>query len=161
MLRHRAVLGPPFNWYGAVVLVLAEALFFAAAAAPHPGERGRALGFVGASTLAEALRLTWPFGALPLGGVFLGQADGPLVELARLGGPLGVTAGVSPGARPGPVTTSAGAGSVDGPARRAGCRPRRGSPRCGRRGRGGSRRGELPCARAGVALVQGGGPSAA
>ncbi len=83
-----------FNWYGAVVLVLVEALFFAAAAAATPPDRGRAPAFVAACTLAEALRMTWPFGGLPLGGVFLGQADGPLVELARLGGPLLITAGV-------------------------------------------------------------------
>ena len=38
--------------------------------------------------------MTWPFGGLPLGGVFLGQAHGPLVQLARLGGPLLITAGV-------------------------------------------------------------------
>ena len=82
-----------FNWYGALVLVLIEALFFAAAAALTPPERGRALAFVGACTLAEALRMTWPFGGLPLGGVFLGQAGGPLLQLARLGGPLLVTAG--------------------------------------------------------------------
>ncbi len=83
-----------FNWYGAVVLILVEALFFAAAAALTPPARGRAPAFVGACTLAEALRMTWPFGGLPLGGVFLGQAGGPLVQLARLGGPLLVTAGV-------------------------------------------------------------------
>jgi apolipoprotein N-acyltransferase len=83
-----------FNWYGAVVLVLVEALFFAAAAALTPPDHGRALAFVGACTLAEALRMTWPFGGLPLGGVFLGQARAPLVELARLGGPLLMTAGV-------------------------------------------------------------------
>ncbi|HEY1715351.1 MAG TPA: apolipoprotein N-acyltransferase [Solirubrobacteraceae bacterium] len=83
-----------FNWYGAVVLILAEALFFAAAAALTPPVRGRAPAFVSACTLAEALRMTWPFGGLPLGGVFLGQADGPLVQLARLGGPLLITAGV-------------------------------------------------------------------
>jgi apolipoprotein N-acyltransferase len=83
-----------FNWYGALVLVLAEACFPAAAAAFTPPHRGRALGFVGAFTLAEALRLTWPFGGVPLGGVFLGQADGPLVQLARLGGPLTLTAGI-------------------------------------------------------------------
>jgi apolipoprotein N-acyltransferase len=83
-----------FNWYGAVVLVLIEALFFAAAAALTPPRRGRALAFVGAATLAEAVRMTWPFGGLPLGGVWLGQADGPLVQLARLGGPLLVTAAV-------------------------------------------------------------------
>ena len=83
-----------FNWYGAVVLILVEALFFAAAAALTPPTRGRALAFVAACTLAEAVRMTWPFGGLPLGGVFLGQADGPLVQLARLGGPLLITAGV-------------------------------------------------------------------
>jgi apolipoprotein N-acyltransferase len=83
-----------FNWYGALALVLVEALFFAAAAGLTPPARGRALAFVGACTLAEALRMTWPFGGLPLGGVFLGQADGPLVDLARVGGPLLITAGV-------------------------------------------------------------------
>jgi apolipoprotein N-acyltransferase len=83
-----------FNWYGAVVLILVEALFFAAAAAATPARRGRALAFVAACTLAECVRMAWPFGGLPLGGVFLGQARGPLVELARLGGPLLITAGV-------------------------------------------------------------------
>ena len=83
-----------FNWYGAVVLILVEALFFAAAAALTPPVRGRAPAFVAACTLAEAVRMTWPFGGLPLGGVFLGQAGGPLVQLARLGGPLLITAGV-------------------------------------------------------------------
>lgn len=38
--------------------------------------------------------MTWPFGGLPLGGVFLGQAGGPLLQLARPGGPLLITAGV-------------------------------------------------------------------
>jgi apolipoprotein N-acyltransferase len=83
-----------FNWYGAVVLILVEALFFAAAALATPARRGRAPAFVGACTLAEAVRMTWPFGGLPLGGVFLGQAGSPLVELARLGGPLLITAGI-------------------------------------------------------------------
>jgi apolipoprotein N-acyltransferase len=83
-----------FNWYGALVLVLVEAIFFAVAAGLTPPAQGRALAFVGAYTLAEALRMTWPFGGLPLGGVFLGQANGPLVDLARLGGPLLLTAGV-------------------------------------------------------------------
>ena len=56
-----------FNWYGAVVLILVEALFFAAAAGATPPRRGRALAFVGACTLAEAVRMTWPFGGLPAG----------------------------------------------------------------------------------------------
>ena len=83
-----------FNWYGALVLVCVEALFMSVAAVATPRQRGRAPAFVGAWTLAEALRMTWPFGGLPLGGVSLGQADGPLVQLARPGGPLLVTAGV-------------------------------------------------------------------
>ena len=83
-----------FNWYGAVVLMALEAVFFAFAALVTPPRRGRALAFVAASTLAEAIRMTWPFGGLPLGGVFLGQADGPLLPLVRLGGPLLLTAGV-------------------------------------------------------------------
>ena len=36
--------------------------------------------------------MTWPFGGLPIGGVFLGQAGGPLLGAARLGGPLLLTA---------------------------------------------------------------------
>jgi apolipoprotein N-acyltransferase len=83
-----------FNWYGAVLLVALEALFFAVAALLTPPRRGRAPAFIAANTLAEAVRMTWPFGGLPLGGVFLGQADGPLLSLARLGGPLLLTAGV-------------------------------------------------------------------
>jgi apolipoprotein N-acyltransferase len=83
-----------FNWYGAVLLIALEALFFAAAALLTPPRRGRAPAFIAAGTLAEAVRMTWPFGGLPLGGVFLGQADGPLLALARIGGPLLLTAGV-------------------------------------------------------------------
>jgi apolipoprotein N-acyltransferase len=83
-----------FNWYGAAVLIALEALFFAAASLLTPARRGRGIAFVAASTLAEAARMTWPFGGLPLGGVFLGQADGPLLPLARIGGPLLLTAAV-------------------------------------------------------------------
>ncbi len=38
--------------------------------------------------------MNWPFGGIPLGGVFLGQADGPVLGVARLGGPLALTATV-------------------------------------------------------------------
>jgi len=64
----------------------------AAAAVLVPPERGRLCSFVGAFTLLEAVRMTWPFGGVPLGGVFLGQAGGPLLVVARLGGPLLLTA---------------------------------------------------------------------
>jgi apolipoprotein N-acyltransferase len=83
-----------FNWYGALALILLEALALGIAAACTPPRRGRAPAFVAANTLLEAIRMTWPFGGLPLGGIFLGQADGPLLQLARIGGPLLVTAGV-------------------------------------------------------------------
>jgi apolipoprotein N-acyltransferase len=99
-----------FNWYGAVVLILVEALFFAAAGALTPPARGRALAFVGACTLAECVRMAWPFGGLPIGGVWLGQAGGPLLPLARLGGPLLLTAAVWAG---GVVVATAGSWAVD------------------------------------------------
>ncbi len=72
--------------------VLVEAVPLALAGALTPPERGRLFAFVGAATLAEALRMSWPFGGLPVGGVFLGQAGGPLLGAARLGGPLLLTA---------------------------------------------------------------------
>ena len=81
-----------FNWYGAAALMAVEALSMAAAAVLVPPERGRLCSFVGAFTLLEAVRMTWPFGGVPLGGVFLGQAGGPLLVVARLGGPLLLTA---------------------------------------------------------------------
>jgi len=81
-----------FNWYGAAVLMMAEALSMAAAGALVPPWRGRMPAFVGAFTLAEALRMNWPWGGLPIGGVFLGQAGGPLLATARVGGPLLLTA---------------------------------------------------------------------
>jgi apolipoprotein N-acyltransferase len=72
--------------YGALTLV--ESLFIAAACALTPPGRGRVVGLVGLLTLAEIGRETWPFGGLPLGGIDLGQAGGPLVYTARLGGSL-------------------------------------------------------------------------
>ncbi len=81
-----------FNWYGAVALVVVESVFFSVAAGLTAPRRGRALSYVGGFTLLEAARMTWPFGGLPVGGVFLGQAGGPLLGAARLGGPLLLTA---------------------------------------------------------------------
>ncbi len=37
---------------------------------------------------ADALRSLWPFGGLPLGGIDLGQADGPFAALVTIGGRL-------------------------------------------------------------------------
>jgi apolipoprotein N-acyltransferase len=79
-----------FNVYGGAVLIAAEAIAVAlgALAAPGEGPLRRLLALPAAMTLAEAARLRWPFGGLPLGGVALGQVGGPLLDAARLGGPL-------------------------------------------------------------------------
>ena len=103
-----------FNWYGAVVLVALEALTMALAAACTPRRAGRPGAFVGAFTLLEAVRMAWPFGGLPIGGVYLGQAGGPLLGAARLGGPLLLTALV--------WAIGAVVGSIGPPALRAGWR---------------------------------------
>ena len=52
----------------------------------------RSLAFVcsvaAAIVTADALRSLWPFGGLPLGGIDLGQADGPFAALVTFGGRL-------------------------------------------------------------------------
>jgi len=85
-----------FTLAGALVLIAVEALFPAVACLMVPPRpvAARALAFPAAMTLAESLRMTWPFGGLPIGGVFLGQADGPVLDVARLGGPLALTLAV-------------------------------------------------------------------
>jgi len=90
-----------FNWYGAVALMVIEALFFAAAAAAITPGRGRTLSAIGALTLAEAARESWPLGGLPIGGLPLGQVGGPLLPIARLVGPAGLVTAT--------VVTAAGA----------------------------------------------------
>ena len=79
-----------FNWYGALLLMIIEALFFAAAAAVMTPDRGRTLSAIGAFTLAEAARQSWPLGGLPIGSLSLGQTDGPLFDMARIIGPFGL-----------------------------------------------------------------------
>ena len=83
-----------FTLVGAAVLIAVESLFVGVAClgVPRGPVWARALAFPAAMTLAEAARQTWPFGGLPIGGVFLGQAGGPLLGTARLGGPLLLTA---------------------------------------------------------------------
>lgn len=77
-----------FSRPGAVVVVVLETLFvMAAAAATPPGRRGQAA-LPGALVIAEAARGAMPFGGLPMAGLALGQAGGPLAGTARVGGPL-------------------------------------------------------------------------
>jgi apolipoprotein N-acyltransferase len=88
-----------FTLIGAIALMVIEALFPAVACLVVPSRTvgARALAYPAAMTLAEAARMAWPFGGLPIGGVFLGQAGGPVLGLARLGGPLLLTAAVFAG----------------------------------------------------------------
>ena len=78
-----------FTLPGAVVLIAVEAGFMAVAclAVPPGPVAARALAFPAALTLAEAARMTWPFGGLPIGGVFLGQAGGPVLGRGPAGRP--------------------------------------------------------------------------
>ena len=88
-----------FTLVGAIALIVIEALFPAVACLVVPARPmgASALAYPAAMTLAEAARMSWPFGGLPLGGVFLGQAGGPVLGMARLGGPLLLTAAVFAG----------------------------------------------------------------
>jgi len=86
-----------FTVPGAITLMVVESRVHRGRPAwPYRRRRSRPgrWAFPAALTLAEALRTSWPFGGLPIGGVFLGQAGGPLLGAARLGGPLGLTAAV-------------------------------------------------------------------
>lgn len=77
-----------FNWYGAIVLMLVESFIISAPTLLVARRRGEHLALIGALVLAMWLRASWPFGGLPIGDPSLGQSGGPLLSLARLGGPL-------------------------------------------------------------------------
>ncbi|MGB9111640.1 MAG: hypothetical protein WCF24_02810, partial [Acidimicrobiales bacterium] len=81
-----------FTGWGYLVLVLFESLLVGIACLLVGPSRGRLIGFAASITLLEAMRDTFPFGGVPLGGLALSQADGPLLGLARLGGPYVVVA---------------------------------------------------------------------
>ena len=83
-----------FNAVGAVLVVLLETSFVATAAAATPPGRWRVLALPATVVLAEAARGAVPFGGLPMAGIGLGQAGGPLAHAARLGGEL-VVAGLA------------------------------------------------------------------
>ncbi len=76
-----------FHAVGWVAIVAMEAGLLALGMAAVPG-RGVAVGLPAVLVLVEAVRGRWPFGGLPLAGLDLGQVDGPLLPVARLGGHL-------------------------------------------------------------------------
>jgi apolipoprotein N-acyltransferase len=57
---------------------------------PIRAPRVMILAFPSLVTLGELLRYRWPLGGLPLAGVALGQVNGPLLPVARLGGDLAI-----------------------------------------------------------------------
>jgi apolipoprotein N-acyltransferase len=83
-----------FHLVGWVALVALESALFAVVVAVVPAGRGAGrvpvLALPAALVLAEAVRGRWPFEGLPLAGLDLGQAGGPLLPVARLGGHLAV-----------------------------------------------------------------------
>jgi apolipoprotein N-acyltransferase len=82
-----------FSVYGYVALVVVSTLFSVAAAVAVPAGRRRyvVLALPAALVLADWARDRFPLGGLPLAGLSLGQAAGPLATAARLGGSLAVT----------------------------------------------------------------------
>jgi apolipoprotein N-acyltransferase len=104
--RQRAVRGFAFGagwlfpgmgwmWFltapGYVVAALLFAGLHAVAAFVAPTGRWRVLGRPLTHTLVEALRLVVPFGGVPLATIAIGQAGGPLLGIARVGGVLLLT----------------------------------------------------------------------
>lgn len=55
---------------------------------PIKAPRVMVLAFPALVTIGELVRYRWPLGGLPLAGVALGQTNGPLLPVARLGGDL-------------------------------------------------------------------------
>jgi apolipoprotein N-acyltransferase len=82
-----------FNVGGYVALLVLSMVFTAAAGAVVGSRRwiGVLVGLPAALMAGDWARGHFPFGGLPLGGIALGQAAGPLVPVARLGGPMLVT----------------------------------------------------------------------
>lgn len=77
---------------GWIALVVAQAALVAAAcAATTPGPL-RFLALPACLVLLEAVRSRWPLGGFPLASPSLGQVDGPLLDLARIGGSLTLVA---------------------------------------------------------------------
>lgn len=85
-------LGPGLAWMrsftlpGWLIATAVYAGYFAVAAALAPPRAGRRTALGAGVVAAELLRWSWPFGGVPVSSLAVGQAGGPLLELARLGG---------------------------------------------------------------------------
>jgi apolipoprotein N-acyltransferase len=88
-------MGMGWMWFltvpGYVVTTIMFASFHAIAAAVAPVGPWRTIGRPAAHTLAEIVRLSFPFGGVPLATLGISQAGGPLLGLARVGGVILLT----------------------------------------------------------------------
>lgn len=86
-----------FSLPGGIAIALIEVFITAltmTVLVPRPQQNCRLHSVVSctvAVVAADALRSLWPFGGLPLGGIDLGQADGPFAALVTFGGRLLLT----------------------------------------------------------------------
>jgi len=76
---------------GYLIAGLTYAGYHAVAAFVAPTGRWRVIGRPAAHTLAEALRMSFPFGGVPLATMGISQVSGPLVGPARIGGTILIT----------------------------------------------------------------------
>jgi apolipoprotein N-acyltransferase len=76
---------------GYIAAVAIFAGYHAVAATVSPQGPWRVIGRPAAHTLAEALRLVFPFGGVPLATLPIGQSDGPLAGVVRFGGVILLT----------------------------------------------------------------------
>ena len=87
--------GMAWMWWLTIPGYIAAAAIFAGfhavAAAVAPQGPWRVIGRPAAHTLAEALRLVFPVGGVPLATLPIGQADGPFAGTVRLGGVVVLT----------------------------------------------------------------------
>lgn len=88
-------LGMGWMWFltqpGYIVAAAIFGVYHGTAAALAPTGRWAAVGRPAAHTLAEALRMCFPFGGVPLATLGISQASSPLAQLARVGGVLLIT----------------------------------------------------------------------
>jgi apolipoprotein N-acyltransferase len=87
--------GMAWMWQLTIAGYIATTLIFAAwhgiAELAAPNGRWRVIGRPAAHSLVEAIRLSFPFGGVPLATLGIAQADGPLAGIARVGGVILLT----------------------------------------------------------------------
>jgi apolipoprotein N-acyltransferase/protoporphyrinogen oxidase len=88
-------MGTGWMWFltvpGYLVATLVFAAMHALAALVAPTGRWRVVGRPAAHTLVEVVRISWPFGGVPLATMGISQAGGPLLGVARTVGVIGLT----------------------------------------------------------------------